>query len=519
MIDCPVVYDSRLAPWLLEPLLASILFIIATVGYLRWRRRSISLALDVDDHSADLEANTAAVESPATMERSPGKAYLQTLLMRALLFYAVMIFLLLIVVAAGSPLEYANDYYLLATSIVAVAWFIVYLYFGVWCGSGVYYDRVLMGFWTCSMVIDALLVCTRLQMVLRPSSCDPAIFDGEPVMVDLVLIALRLLLTLWLVVVSVRYRGLGHHSYASLPLSSDSARAKSTFSGFFSKIYRLFPFVWPRGHPGLQLLFVACVLLLVAGRFINLWLPMQYKRIVDSLTVSPGNPAPLIFPLSQVLLFVLFRFLQGGNGLAQTVQSTLWIPIEQYTTREVSLDVFKHLHALSLRWHLNRKTGEVLRVLDRGTQAITSLLSYICFSIVPVLIDIVIAVIYFVVQFDITFGLTVLGTMIAYLIATVWVTEWRTKYRRTMIDMDNKTNAKAVDSLLNFETVKYYGNEDFELRNYRDAIVSYQSADWLSQLSLKFLNSIQNVIITIGLLIGSLLCVDRVVKGSLGVGD
>ena len=158
--------------------------------------------------------------------------------------------------------------------------------------------------------------------------------------------------------------------------------------------------------------------------------------------------------------------------------------------------------------------------MDRGTQAISSLVSYIWFNIVPVLVDISVAIIYFIVAFDFYFGLIVFLTMLFYLLSTIVLTEWRTKYRRKMRDLDNATNAKAVDSLLNFETVKYYGNEDYEIRNYGDCIVRYQQADWVSQLSLKLLNSCQNLVITLGLLVGSLMVVRRIVlDGTMNVGD
>ena len=133
--------------------------------------------------------------------------------------------------------------------------------------------------------------------------------------------------------------------------------------------------------------------------------------------------------------------------------------VQQYTSRRLQVDVLRHLHALSLRWHLGRKTGEVLRVMDRGTQSINNRLSYLLFNIFPTLVDIGIAIIFFVVAFDVWFGLIVFATMFSYVLFTIAITEWRTKFRRDMNERDNAARAKAVDSLLNFETVKYYGAE------------------------------------------------------------
>lgn len=157
--------------------------------------------------------------------------------------------------------------------------------------------------------------------------------------------------------------------------------------------------------------------------------------------------------------------------------------------------------------------------MDRGTDSINNLLSYILFNIAPTIVDIVVAVVYFVIAFDGWFGLIVFTTMMAYLLFTIHVTEWRTKFRRVMNERDNEARAKSVDSLLNFETVKYYGQEQYEVERLRGAIVSYQKAEWVSLASLNLLGLGQNIIITTGLLVGSILCAYRVSQGLLNVGD
>lgn len=205
--------------------------------------------------------------------------------------------------------------------------------------------------------------------------------------------------------------------------------------------------------------------------------------------------------------------------MAQSIQTVLWLPIEQFTNRRVAVMMFEHLHSLSLRWHLNRKTGEVLRIVDRGNQAISSLLYYIWFSIVPVIVDILIAVVYFMVQFDMNFGFIVLLTMAVYLVCTMAVTEWRTKFRRQTIELENETNARAVDSLLNFETVKYFANERYESQRYDSQMQKQQKADRISQYSLQLLNGSQNLIITAGMLGGGLYCFRSIQDGRLDVGD
>merc|ERR1711937_855450 len=189
-----------------------------------------------------------------------------------------------------------------------------------------------------------------------------------------------------------------------------------------------------------------------------------------------------------------------GQGLLNNARSLLWIRIQQFITRETQVGLFQHLHGLSLRWHLSRKTGEVLRVMDRGTESINGLLSYLVFSITPTMIDILIAIIYFTTEFSFWFGLIVFITMILYLSMTITLTEWRTKFRRQMNTMDNEQRTKAVDSLLNFETVKYYNAEQYEIERYNNAILNYQKTEWDVIATLNLLNFSQSLVMNGGLL-------------------
>ncbi|KAJ0176593.1 hypothetical protein K1T71_007772 [Dendrolimus kikuchii] len=308
-------------------------------------------------------------------------------------------------------------------------------------------------------------------------------------------------------------------SRTNIPPRDDN---RSTFRNVFSKLRTLLPFLWPKKSAYLQVYVFICIMALLAGRVINLYVPIYNKLIVDSLSIPHGGK--LLFRWDLVLIYVFFKFLQGGGtggmGFLNNLRSFLWIKVQQYTTRELQLELFKHLHDLPLRWHLSRKTGEVLRVMDRGTDSIDNLLSYILFSIAPTLVDIVIAVVYFVTQFNAWFGLIVFSTMVLYIIATIVVTEWRTKYQRRMNLADNEQKARSVDSLLNFETVKYYGAESYEVLAYREAIVKYQKEEFKSLITLNMLNTLQNIVICSGLLAGSLLCVSMVVDTKkLTVGD
>uniref|UniRef100_U5EX21 ATP-binding cassette sub-family B member 6 n=1 Tax=Corethrella appendiculata TaxID=1370023 RepID=U5EX21_9DIPT len=294
---------------------------------------------------------------------------------------------------------------------------------------------------------------------------------------------------------------------------------QSTFNNAWKKLVSLLPFLWPKKDLILQFRVIFCFALLITGRIVNLFVPIYNKKIVDSL-----SEPPISFRWDWILIYVGFKFLQGGGtgsmGLLNNLRSFLWIRIQQYTTREIEVELFRHLHSLSLKWHLNRKTGEVLRVMDRGTDSINNLLNYILFSIAPTIVDILIAVVFFINVFHIWFGAIVFLTMVLYIIATIMVTEWRTKYQRRMNLADNKQKARSVDSLLNFETVKYYGAEQYEVDCYREAILEYQTEEFRSNITLNILNTIQNIIICGGLLAGSLLCAYMVAENKgLTVGD
>ncbi|KAJ3120159.1 Homocysteine S-methyltransferase 1 [Nowakowskiella sp. JEL0407] len=305
--------------------------------------------------------------------------------------------------------------------------------------------------------------------------------------------------------------------------TNDTNTGESSWISSIRRVRTLFPYLWPRTWY-LRFLVFCCMGLLILGRIVNFLVPYQYKTVVDSLTpkgseivkdfLSDGRK----FAWGSILLFVFLRFLQGGVGLISTITSMLWIPVAQYTTREISVQMLRHLHSLSLQYHLTRKTGEVLRVMDRGTNSIGSLLSYLLFNIIPVVVDIVVAVLVFLTTFDVWLSLIVLTTMTLYIIATILITEWRTSFRKEMIELDNKTRSRSVDSLLNFETVKYYNAEEWEVGKYEQSLREYMKADWVSSASMNLLNSVQNLIIQLGLLAGSLLCAKRVVEDELTVG-
>eukprot|EP01097_Dermamoeba_algensis_P002411 TRINITY_DN194_c0_g3_i1.p1 TRINITY_DN194_c0_g3~~TRINITY_DN194_c0_g3_i1.p1 ORF type:complete len:688 (+),score=146.99 TRINITY_DN194_c0_g3_i1:612-2675(+) len=301
----------------------------------------------------------------------------------------------------------------------------------------------------------------------------------------------------------------------STPTTTSPDGEENPLLYYFGQIKRLKPFLWPSGEPCLQLRVIICISMLGIARVVNLFVPLYYKELVEDLDGAHS------IPWKSMLLYLLFRFFQGGDGsgIVSNLRSFIWIPVNQHSLRLVRVQLFEHLHSLSLSWHLGRKTGEVLRVMDRGTESINSLLSILLFNILPTIADVSIAIVYFIIYFDIYFGIIVFATMASYIYFTVQVTEWRNDFRRDMNAKDNESRQKGTDSLLNFETVKYYGREKFEVDRFNQTILDYQESEWKTLASLNLLNTGQNLLITFGLTCGTLLCGYRVAQGELSVGD
>ena len=262
------------------------------------------------------------------------------------------------------------------------------------------------------------------------------------------------------------------------------------------------------------LLAVACLL---AAKFANLGIPIMLKHMVDALDVRNNTAgALLVVPLALIIGYGLLRF---SSSLFTELRELFFARVTQHAVRQIALEVFQHLHALSLRFHLSRQTGGVSRDIERGTRAIQSLVSYSLYSIVPTLIEFALVLGYFAYNYDIWFAGITLSALVIYIVFTIYVTEWRTHLRRTMNDMDSRANQKAIDSLLNFETVKYFGNEAFEAKRYDENLVRYQTAAIKSQKSLSLLNVGQQAIIAVGLVLILWRATVGVSNGSMTLGD
>ena len=252
---------------------------------------------------------------------------------------------------------------------------------------------------------------------------------------------------------------------------------------------------------------------LVTAKLANVAVPLVLKQIIDRL--SPGHQAAAI-PLALLLAYGALRF---SNTLFTELRDGIFARVSQRAIRDAALSVFRHLHRLSLRFHLERQTGGMSRDIERGTRGIETLLRFALFSIFPTLVEMTLVGVILTVRYDVWFGLITLVTLLIYITLTVLITEWRTQFRRRMNEMDSKANTRAIDSLLNYETVKYFGNEDWEARRYDENMQRWEQASVSSQTSLAALNTTQSLVIAAGATLLVARAAAGVVAGRLTLGD
>ena len=298
------------------------------------------------------------------------------------------------------------------------------------------------------------------------------------------------------------------------PAPTYAEAASST--GDMAALRSLVPYLWPRDSFETKLRVVVALVLLVGAKVANVWVPIFYKQAVDAL--SPGGDAGALvtIPLGLIVAYGLARVM---SLVFAELRDAVFANVAQRTIRKVALSVFQHLHALSLRFHLERQTGGLTRSLERGTRAIETLLRYALFSIVPTLVEITLVCVILWRMFDGWFALATFATVAGYIAYTFFVSEWRIQFRRAMNETDSKANTKAVDSLLNYETVKYFGNEGHEARRYDQALASYEEAAVKSQRSLSLLNIGQSAIISLGLAVVMGMAARGIVNGTMTLGD
>ena len=279
----------------------------------------------------------------------------------------------------------------------------------------------------------------------------------------------------------------------------------------FQTLRKLWPYLWPKSMPDARWRLVVASLALVLSKISLLGVPLFFKYTVDSLATHP-----LHIPYGLIVLYALLRL---ASSLFSEVRDAIFAQVTQRALRQVGLKVFEHLHNLSLRFHLERQTGGVTRIIERGTKAIETLLTFLTFSILPTLAEILLvgtALWWF---YDIRFPVITCVTMAAYIFYTLKLTEWRIGYVRAMNSSDNQAQTKAIDSLLNYETVKYFSNEQHEKNRFDQALCSYEKAAVKSKISLSYLNIGQAAIMSLGLMGVMILASQGVLNKTMTTGD
>jgi ATP-binding cassette subfamily B protein len=280
----------------------------------------------------------------------------------------------------------------------------------------------------------------------------------------------------------------------------------------WATLAKLLPYLWRyRWRVGIALAF------LVAAKAANVGVPVLLKHLVDAMTIKPGDAAALL--VVPVGILVAHGALRLSTSLFTELRELIFAKATEGTARSISLEVFRHLHALSLRFHLERQTGGMTRDIERGTRAVHSLISYSLYSIFPTLIEVAMVLTLLAWKFDAGFAWITLGALAAYIVFTVTVTEWRTQFRRQMNELDSSAHTRAIDSLLNYETVKYFNNEAFEAKRYDENLERLRRAALKSQSTLSLLNTGQQLIIAAALVAMLWRATQGVAEGRLTLGD
>ncbi|RMZ92136.1 hypothetical protein DV736_g626, partial [Chaetothyriales sp. CBS 134916] len=277
----------------------------------------------------------------------------------------------------------------------------------------------------------------------------------------------------------------------------------------------LIPYLWPKKSVKLQILAGSCMLIMISQRVINVFVPIMTGKITDALSGDDGRGirAPWLY----ILLYVIFRWLQGSQGILSAARTILWIPVEQYSYRAISTAAFEHVHGLSAEFHTGKRTGELISALNKGS-SINSFLELVTFSVGPMIFDLIVAVVYLTISFDIYLGLVVAITTVLYIYVTIRLASWRVKLRRDYVNADREMEAVKNDSLHSWDTVKYFNAEGYEFGRYRTSIKTMQKFEYWVQVTLAYMNTIQGALFMLALLIACFIEAYQVATGYQTVG-
>lgn len=297
-------------------------------------------------------------------------------------------------------------------------------------------------------------------------------------------------------------------SASSEPASPTTVTERSDWN----TLQKLFPYLWQ-----FKWRVIAALTFMVAAKLANVGVPLLLKKLVDSMSIRPGDTmAVLVVPLGLLIAYGLLRL---STSVFTELREWIFSKAAEGASRRISLEVFRHLNQLSLRFHLERQTGGMTRDIERGTRAVQSLISYSLYSIVPTLIEVTLVLTFLAVKFDIWFAFITIFALVFYISFTVIVTEWRTKFRKQMNELDSRSHSRAIDALINYETVKYFNNEEFEAKRYEENLKAYGKAAMKSQSTLSLLNTGQQLIIALSLVAMLWRATQGVVDGRMTLGD
>ena len=302
------------------------------------------------------------------------------------------------------------------------------------------------------------------------------------------------------------------------PVANPPAGVAPTPRSDWATLKRLFPYLW-----FYKWRVLIALSMMVGAKLANVGVPVLLKDLIDTMAErvgTTGAPATAMLVASvPVALLLAYGALRLSATLCTELRELVFAKATEGASRTISLQVFRHLHDLSLRFHLERQTGGMTRDVERGTRAVNSLISYSLYSIVPTLIEVALVLTLLAVKFDVWFAWITLSALVLYVAFTVSVTEWRTRFRRTMNELDSAAHTRAIDSLLNYETVKYFGNEAFEAQRYDDNLEKYRKAAIKSQTTLSLLNAGQQFIIAVALVVMLWRATQGVIDGRMTLGD
>ena len=274
----------------------------------------------------------------------------------------------------------------------------------------------------------------------------------------------------------------------------------------------LLPYLWPKGDTGSHVRLLLAAACLILAKIATVYVPLVYSHAVDALSPQHGVA---VVPVALIVGYGLLRVASAGFG---ELRDAIFAAVQQRTTRRVGLDTFRHMHGLSLRFHLDRQTGGVSRAIERGVQAVQSVLRLAVFNLLPTILEVFLVTGVIWRLFDWRYAAVTFAAVASYIGFTLGFTTWRVKYRREMNKVDTEANTKALDSLLNYETVKYFGNEAHEARRFDEALARYETAAVRTQVTLNMLNIGQATIISGGLALIMLMAANAVQSGEMTVG-